>query len=536
MSTITAQIKLRRDTSANWTSTNPTPLAGEICITSDVFYTGTDQPRYKIGDGTQTWTQLDYVPEGGTLSGLTTNKLIKATSATTIGNGTFSDDGTNLIVPSAKYITGSSGTKSQIDLNYGATDGQINISADGGTDAKGWMYCDTTTSQIGFNNTANVNVINNQISLTAQSGTGTVAINGDTISIGGTTLLMNSYGYGNGKVLTSNASGYATWQTPTTGTVTSVTAGTGLNGGTITSTGTIALNIPVIASQGGTGQTVYAVGDLLYSSGTTGTTSLARLADVAAGSYLRSGGTNTAPLWSTLVLPNSATANRLVYATSSNTWGESSLLTFNGTTFTANGITANASGLGIGTGSATSTNVINGIYNTNGTTQFSIQNTNTSTAARCGWNASNSTNSMLMLMVGTGYTTSGVNVADGGLIACGGTGGIQLAAYNASGTLNFYTGGTGSGNLRWSIGTTGNLTASDGLNIAVGTSSGTKIGIATSQKLGFWNATPVVQPTTAVATSTFVANTSGIVDDSATFGGYKISQIVKALQTIGILA
>ena len=65
MSTLTAKIQLRRDTSANWTSNNPILSAGEVAFTSDVFYTGTDQQRFKIGDGVQTWTQLDYVPEGG---------------------------------------------------------------------------------------------------------------------------------------------------------------------------------------------------------------------------------------------------------------------------------------------------------------------------------------------------------------------------------------------------------------------------------------------------------------------------------------
>ena len=57
-----------------------------------------------------------------------------------------------------------------------------------------------------------------------------------------------------------------------------------------------------------------------------------RIAAVAAGSYLRSAGTSTLPVWSTLVLPNSATANQIVRATSTNTWGSDAALTFNGTT------------------------------------------------------------------------------------------------------------------------------------------------------------------------------------------------------------
>jgi hypothetical protein len=65
MSTLTAQIKLRRDTSANWTSNNPVIGAGELVFTSDVFYTGTDFQKVKVGDGVQTWTNLDYLPVSG---------------------------------------------------------------------------------------------------------------------------------------------------------------------------------------------------------------------------------------------------------------------------------------------------------------------------------------------------------------------------------------------------------------------------------------------------------------------------------------
>ena len=39
-------------------------------------------------------------------------------------------------------------------------------------------------------------------------------------------------------------------------------------------------------------------------------------------------------------------------------------------------------------------------------------------------------------------------------------------------------------------------------NVLLGTTTGTKLGTATTQKLGFWNATPIVQPTTAVAGAT----------------------------------
>ncbi len=84
--------------------------------------------------------------------------------------------------------------------------------------------------------------------------------------------------------------------------------------------------------------------------------------------------------------------------------------------------------------------------------------------------------------------------------------------------------------------TVGGLVIDDAKNIVLNTTTGTKIGTATSQKLGLWNATPVVQPTTAVTAAAFTANSSGIADDTATFGGYTIGQIVAALKAIGALA
>ena len=41
------------------------------------------------------------------------------------------------------------------------------------------------------------------------------------------------------------------------------------------------------------------------------------------------------------------------------------------------------------------------------------------------------------------------------------------------------------------------LTMADAANIVVNTTTGTKIGTATSQKLGLWNATPIIQPASA---------------------------------------
>jgi len=71
------------------------------------------------------------------------------------------------------------------------------------------------------------------------------------------------------------------------------------------------------AAEGGTGFSSYAVGDLLYADTTT---TLAKLVDVTAGSYLRSGGANTAPVWSTTRLPNSAVVGDVLYASATNVY------------------------------------------------------------------------------------------------------------------------------------------------------------------------------------------------------------------------
>lgn len=62
---------------------------------------------------------------------------------------------------------------------------------------------------------------------------------------------------------------------------------------------------------GGTGLSVYTVGDLIYASTVT---DFSRLSSVSAGSYVRSAGVGTAPVWSTLKLPNAASQGDIVYA------------------------------------------------------------------------------------------------------------------------------------------------------------------------------------------------------------------------------
>jgi hypothetical protein len=104
---------------------------------------------------------------------------------------------------------------------------------------------------------------------------------------------------------------------------------------------------------------------------------------------------------------------------------------------------------------------------------------------------------------------------------------------SSGGTL----GVTGATTLTGLLTANGGITLGDAQNIAFNTTTGTKIGAATTQKLSFWNATPIVQPTTAVASAT-VAHTGGgtNIKTDDTFDGYTIAQVVKALRNAGLLA
>lgn len=54
-----ARIKNKRDTASNWETNNPVLLAGELIIVD----TNAGDVRFKIGDGTKTYTQLPFQDE-----------------------------------------------------------------------------------------------------------------------------------------------------------------------------------------------------------------------------------------------------------------------------------------------------------------------------------------------------------------------------------------------------------------------------------------------------------------------------------------
>jgi len=120
-------------------------------------------------------------------------------------------------------------------------------------------------------------------------------------------------------------------------------------------------------------------------------------------------------------------------------------------------------------------------------------------------------------------TTTVAGTADGGLV--GAVIGDSIIKNAANYGMLFGINNTESFRI---AATTGDLTFIGGKNIALSTSTGTKIGTATNQLLGFYNATPVDQPAT-------VSDPSGGATQDAE-ARTAISAIIDRLQELGLIA
>lgn len=371
------------------------------------------------------------VPATGTatLGTGTTNAITKWTGTNTVGaSSVVSDDGTNLILGSNKYISSADGASGIIEFG---TNSNAKIQYESGGDANYLNFTANAFDLLSFSGLT-------QVGLTGNSSSNEVLLRAGTINLlGDVSIDDGNQAVGRVFTCTNAITGAGTWQALSSGgTVTSIATGNGITGGTITTTGTLGLS-------GATGD----IGSF------SGTNTYSAISAVAAGSYLRSAGTSTKPVWSTLILPNSATANRIAYATSTNTWGDNSLLTFDGTIFTANALKSNASGAYIGSTVATSTIPLAVRNDQNGGTLTQIENQNSGTAARSALVLSNGTSSCSFQQIGTGYTTSGIFEQNAAMLR----GGTNLNIGAASGMIKFYTNGDASGNERLRIDNSGNI-------------------------------------------------------------------------------
>lgn len=179
------------------------------------------------------------------------------------------------------------------------------------------------------------------------------------------------------------------------------------------------------AASGGTGQSSYAVGDLLYANTTT---TLSKLPDVATGNALLSGGVGTAPAWGKIGLTTHVSGT---------------LAVANGGTGATDAATAR-SNLGAGTGNGSVTSVAAGSYLTGGTITttgtLAVDATTTNTAgkvvARDG-SGNFSAGTVTANLSGNATTATTLQTARNiGGVSFNGSADINLPGVNTSGTQN----------------------------------------------------------------------------------------------------
>ena len=173
------RIQLRRDTAANWTSSNPVLRAGEFGIETDTL-------KFKIGNGSSTWTQIaNYanVTDAGLSNSL--NDYILLADQGSPGGPAALNSGGNLIIPEDSIVLWN-------DVAYNFT---TSLTATEPTDDRVITFPDATTTVVG---TDTVDTLTNKsISLGSNTVTTTLAqlntavSDANLVSLSGTETLTN---------------------------------------------------------------------------------------------------------------------------------------------------------------------------------------------------------------------------------------------------------------------------------------------------------------------------------------------------------
>jgi len=296
----------------------------------DLLYASgtTDLSKRNIGLSGQLLTVAGGVPTWVTLTAVNGNNI-------TAGSGTLTLSTFSLSVGGNSTINGSfSGTSS------GTNTGDQTITLTGDVTGSG---TGSFATAIGAGKVTNVMLVNSTVTI----GSTSVTLGSTVTTFVGLTSVASTTFVG---ALTGNASTATALQTPRTingtsfdgtanitvtaaaGTLTGTTLNATVVSSSLTSVGTltggatgagftIALTTSTVTgtlgeTHGGTGQTVYAVGDILYANSTT---TLTKMALGSGGAFIRSGGGGSIPGWSTLILPNAATVGDILFASSANT-------------------------------------------------------------------------------------------------------------------------------------------------------------------------------------------------------------------------
>ena len=284
----------------------------------------------------------------------------------------------------------------------------------------------------------------------ASGGTGQTTYTNGQLLIGnttGSTLTKATITAGTGVTITNGTGAITISATGLSGTVTSVngtggTTGLTLTGGPITTTGTLTLGGTLAVANGGTNVASYAIGDILYASAST---TLSKLADVATGNALISGGVTTAPAWGKIGLATHVSGTLPVAngGTGATSFTNGQLLIGNttGNTLTAATLTAGTN-----------------VTITNGTGTITISSS-----------SSGGTVSSVAMTVPAFLSVSGSPVTTTGTLAVTLSGTALPVANGGTGATSFTNGQLLIGNTTGNTLTAATLTAGTGVTITNGT-------------------------------------------------------------------
>ena len=254
--TLTALMKQRYDTAANWTAANPTLLAGEIGIESDT-------EKIKIGDGATAWNSLGYQP----WSELSTYPIVNADISATaeiavskLANGT------------ARQLlqTDAAGTgvewASNIDIP-GTLDVTSAATFDNNVIIQGDLTVNGTETII---NTQTLDVEDKNIVIGKVVTPSDITADGGGITLKGTTdKTINWIDATDAWTFSEHVNIVSTKEYRIAGTkvLDATSLGSGVTSSSLTSVGTIATGVwngtAIGTAYGGTGQTTYSNGQLL---------------------------------------------------------------------------------------------------------------------------------------------------------------------------------------------------------------------------------------------------------------------------------
>ena len=332
-------------------------------------------------------------------------------TSTSTANGTWDTHGfipedilwgTNSLYLATDVITGGTWNGGTIGTAYGGTG--LTTFTSGGA-----LYATSTSS-----------LTSGTLPVTA-GGTNVTSFTANGIVYGsGTSALGVTSAGTTGQVLLANTGGAPTWgSVPSTGAVTSFQ--TSLNGLTpsTASTGAVTLAGTLGPTSGGTGLTTYTQGDLVYA---TATNTLGKLADVATGNALISGGVGGDPSWGKIGLTTHVDGVLPVAngGTGQSTYTDGQLLIGNstGNTLTKASLTA-GTGISITPGSGSisiASTVTSGLTITNDTTTATALYPTFTSATSGSISGASVTSTKLTFVPSTGALTAPNIVASNGML------------------------------------------------------------------------------------------------------------------------